>query len=715
MLIKFKLQEENPTVPGYSELQVTEYSSNQYRNLIEENKDKYLFKLNKIKNYNLIPADQTSKILTIQTNFDFQLNIAIPWQINLEVPVKELKALNNNTYLFATGGALTNQGLKDYEKIKLITEQRINEKEIVRFTIPDLRVVLAQDKEDRILRLGQAYHSLTKIQPNSEITLDDPREEVIQKFLVKYHNDYQTRIKEGQKNLQKLSILLKQFPPAQAQTLSQPQNDLSRQLEVFTNPHKFQKKLTILKEKYHGSHQLDQLQQELKKIEQEFLDFYTCLQGDGWLDYSGLEQLIQKIKTQLVNLNNLGYRAEEIVPGGEYEEWNQAQIKKNEATEAIRLDPPLTETQKKKIKSSQTADNLISNIMGIQRERHLSQAKTYFKNFIRQELKKTPVVELHELGDLRNYEQAINELNKYIELRTYTEKITTKIKKIRSPKIVAIEELKAQSKKNISETLTNFKLKADELHPQHQNWLTELEKMENKSQILQFEQDLTLLLSEINCLLGQKLFPNLDPSEKVQIKQVKDSEELTKQSQKLQNENEQNYFLQRKIIFEIRYLFANISPLNKEQNELLQKVSSLLDKLSCLSRIKLAQQVFNEFSANSLKKKAEQLQELQKIFAELSAQEELSESEKSSQAEVKTKLDLSKQGKMVGKLAVLNERQVDLSLLDLSPEAPTENEVQTGNDFGPFSQQTLTLLAIGGFLLIFLWRWYRKKREEDPF
>ncbi|CAI2182846.1 2482_t:CDS:2 [Funneliformis geosporum] len=304
--------------------------------------------------------------------------------------------------------------------------------------------------------------------------------------------------------------------------------------------------------------------------------------------------------------------------------------------------------------------------MEIQRERYLSQTKTYFKNFIRQELKKTPVVELHELGDLRNYEQAINELNKYIELRIYTEKIMTKIKKIRSPKIVAIEELKAQSKKNISETLTNFKLKADELHPQYQNWLTELEKMENKSQILQFEQDLTLLLSQINCLLGQKLFPNLDPSEKVQIKQVKD-------------------------------------------------MSNLVDKLSYLSRIKLAQQVFNESSANSLKKKAEQLQELQKIFAELSAQEELSESEKSSQAEVKTKLALSQQGKMVGKLAVLNERQVDLSLLDLSPEAPTENEVQTGNDFGPFSQQTLTLLAIGGFLLIFLWRWYRKKREEDPF
>ncbi|CAI2182848.1 2483_t:CDS:2, partial [Funneliformis geosporum] len=340
---------ENPTAKAYSELQVTECTYNQQTinriTLVLSEESKTLIKdgINKsfvIQNLheNEIEsrgADQTSKILIVQTDFDFQLNIAIPWQINLEVPVKELKVLNNNTYLFATGGALANQGLKDYEKIELITEQRINEKEIVRFTIPDLRVVLAQDKEDGILRLGQAYHSLTKFQPNPEITLDNPSEEVIRKFLVRYHSDYQTRIKESQKNLQKLSILLKQFPPAQAQTLSQPQNDLSRQLEVFTNPHKFQKKLTILKEKYHGSHQLDQLQKELKKIEQEFLDLEAEIKKQDFLP--SRKQLIQKIKTQLVNLNNLGYRAEEIVPGGEYEEWNQAHIKKNEAAKAIML------------------------------------------------------------------------------------------------------------------------------------------------------------------------------------------------------------------------------------------------------------------------------------------------------------------------------------------------------------------------------------------
>lgn len=78
--------------------------------------------------------------------------------------------------------------------------------------------------------------------------------------------------------------------------------------------------------------------------------------------------------------------------------------------------------------------------------------------------------------------------------------------------------------------------------------------------------------------------------------------------------------------------------------------------------------------------------------------------EKTGQTEVETKLNLIKQGEVVGKLAVLNERQMDLNLLDLPPEAAEESEIQIENDLGPFSQQALILLAVAGFLLIFLWR-----------
>lgn len=85
----------------------------------------------------------------------------------------------------------------------------------------------------------------------------------------------------------------------------------------------------------------------------------------------------------------------------------------------------------------------------------------------------------------------------------------------------------------------------------------------------------------------------------------------------LQNENEQDYFLQRKLIFETRILlYSIVGPLNKEQNELLQNLPILLDKFHYLFRIKLAQESFNEISNSSSDKKKEQLQLLQKIFRE---------------------------------------------------------------------------------------------------
>jgi len=78
----------------------------------------------------------------------------------------------------------------------------------------------------------------------------------------------------------------------------------------------------------------------------------------------------------------------------------------------------------------------------------------------------------------------------------------------------------------------------------------------------------------------------------------------------------------------------------------------------------------------------------------------LNENEVAAQAETKTNLDLIKQGKTAKKLSIFNERQADLSLLDLPKEASEENEVQAGSNFGLLSRQVLTLLAFGGFFLI---------------
>jgi len=58
----------------------------------------------------------------------------------------------------------------------------------------------------------------------------------------------------------------------------------------------------------------------------------------------------------------------------------------------------------------------------------------------------------------------------------------------------------------------------------------------------------------------------------------------------------------------------------------------------------------------------------------------LNEKEDASRKEVETKLDLIKQGKVVEKLSVLNERQMKLNLLNLPQEEPDENEIQTESD-----------------------------------
>jgi len=58
----------------------------------------------------------------------------------------------------------------------------------------------------------------------------------------------------------------------------------------------------------------------------------------------------------------------------------------------------------------------------------------------------------------------------------------------------------------------------------------------------------------------------------------------------------------------------------------------------------------------------------------------LNEKEAASRKEVETKLDLIKQGKVVEKLSILNERQMKLNLLNLPQEEPDENEIQTESD-----------------------------------
>src|SRR5262245_4326664 len=118
------------------------------------------------------------------------------------------------------------------------------------------------------------------------------------------------------------------------------------------------------------------------------------------------------------------------------------------------------------IKDSWSSFDLVDNIMDLQRDNYLIQAKAYFKNVVNQALRKFPEVELRELGSLANYEKKIDEEEEQNYLRDYVNQVIKEVMKIRSSKVASLEELKEQAKKNISETLTKSKLKAADLHEQ---------------------------------------------------------------------------------------------------------------------------------------------------------------------------------------------------------------------------------------------------------
>jgi len=149
-------------------------------------------------------------VLTVFATDFKELNVATSLQINLrEVPVKNLEVLNSNTYRFDAQEILASKGLKGYKKIEFITNKKIDKNEIISFAIPDLRIILQQDREDEILKVGQAYDFLTKNEIIPEVTTDDLVEEEIQKFLAEYqNNNYQKRIGDCQKKLQKCSVIL---------------------------------------------------------------------------------------------------------------------------------------------------------------------------------------------------------------------------------------------------------------------------------------------------------------------------------------------------------------------------------------------------------------------------------------------------------------------------------------------------------------------------
>jgi len=164
----------------------------------------------------------------------------------------------------------------------------------------------------------------------------------------------------------------------------------------------------------------------------------------------------------------------------------------------------LSKTHEGSIESSRETDELVEKILEVQKERLLTQDKEYFKSFIDQELKKSPAVNIDELGIYSDYAQEIDEIGTQRRLENYLERVTSKIYQVRGNKTSSLSEAQDQAKKNISKTFQRIKIKVQELHQQHQNWQAKIEKLEDISEILEFEKNFVLLLEKINCFCQQQ-------------------------------------------------------------------------------------------------------------------------------------------------------------------------------------------------------------------
>ncbi|RHZ36871.1 hypothetical protein [endosymbiont GvMRE of Glomus versiforme] len=813
---------------------------NQYKGIIEENKNKYFFVISGIKKYDLLSATNEAKILLIN---DFQdLEKSTPFQPGLiEILVKNLEK-KGNYYLIKCQEDLAKIGLKDYKKIRIIASEKINYGDIIQFNLTNLKDILQRDEEEGILKIDNNYHGFTKIKTGFAVSPQEQARIAVQKqsqkFLKKYQNEYKERVNWCQKSLEKYFSFLQQLndklSDQASQELMDQKNFLSRKLAEFANENQLEAKISLLERKvfstmtdYQNQGKIDQFKEELANIDQEFKEIiekvekyqnsfreylkeklvsiyendsklqqllskhnvnqqgffanlnwnenYPWLQENGTINYLGLEKYLQEQSLQDGLPNNLGYFPNDLKENSQYKPWYEAQIKKSEAENAINLGysieqwrdpqyqeykdknriladgiieifqktwtPLLLEGHKKDIKDSRDSGSLVDNILSVQEKRFLNQAKDYFKDFIDQELKKSPVININELGAYSDYVREIDKRDwkDFSNLEYYIERITNKINQIRENKISSLTEAREQTKKNLNETFKKTKIKLQELHQQYQNWETKLEKMESITKIFQFGQELTLLVEKINCLSHQKWFPNFGKRERGQIKSIKDEKKLLETQiksrkekkknwlithqinkylrycQELQEAKEQDYFIQKQQLEEVRYLLNKIGQpfLNSEQIELQKTLQKIVEPMSNLYQVRGFQRAFNK--ATSVEDKKHWLQQLQRELQGITKIRKLTEQEAQIQKKVEQNFRLIQQGKETEKFSLINEKQTELELLTLEEEEndSVSESVDEGQDW--ISQKTLVIFAVVGFLLILLFRWYRKKKEEDPF
>ncbi|CAH1764132.1 7805_t:CDS:2, partial [Entrophospora sp. SA101] len=385
-------------------------------------------------------------------------------------------------------------------------------------------------------------------------------------------------------------------------------NRLSQELAEFAEPTQLENKVTLLENQifasssnYQDQEKITQFKQELAKIDQEFT---KLTEEDGSIDYQVLENYLQE------------QGSKDGFPNKEH---------------------------KKKIKDSHDGRHLAKNILEAQEERIFNyHDRNYFENFIDQELKKSPAVNVDELGIYSSYAQEISKIKKLERLENYSEKVINKIYQVRKSKISSLSEAQDQAKKNINRTFQRTKIKVQELHQQYQNWQAKIEKLEDISEIFEFEQNLVFFLEKINYYLSQTRPIGL----------INDLLEKAKE-------------------------LGEIS-LNDEQIELKQILKKTIDSLDILSDIKGFQREFNNVA--STKRKQEMLERIQGALQKLTEIRELTEKEIKIKKKVEQNFRLIKQGKDTQKFILINERQAEIELLTLEKESQAEDGFTTENN-----------------------------------
>lgn len=476
--------------------------------------------------------------------------------------------------------------------------------------------------------------------------------------------------------------------------------------------------------------------------------------------------------------SELGYKANEILPGSIYEKWYNSQISKSEARKALWQGylPPQWKSSKYQIykekneslflaklklyflqevsffrevvKDSESESEIVKKAAQFQKKTILNQAvEKYFKPIINRELLSLDEEEIIELEPSLSLVLK-NPFTSWKLLKTEFELLIKTISQIRARKsFSSIEDIKNQVKNRISQVLEKAGIENYELNLKHQNWTKDIKEIKDISQSVQLEYHLIPLFEGINYFLDQHWFIKLNSQEVVQIKKVEDTKELWKTVQnliekkqeqllieqinkiikfyqKLQDFTQQKYRLQihhlknaRHTLEVIQIILPDSTWWKSEKNQFQEDLKITLNELEYYQKIRELQRAFSKNP--SFEKKKHILQELQENFQNLSKIKSLTEKELKIRAKVRKNLDLVQNKELVDSLPNLFPLINSVPQNSLSFIPIKDKETNFGNTSNSDSaldfQKELAILAIVALILILIWKWYRKKKEKEPF